>query len=250
MSKSINKKNILLVASGILVFLLACWRTHLGLHSDEVHSIAVGDMIARGNSFFKECWFYLQMSAVFNAPLIKIYSLMHGNLDGIILFLRIATVIVQMLIAILFYCTFYKEFGKTYAMLASFLLFIYVPDFQSFTYKQEIIWFSVLQIIFLYRYCKNGKIVDLILTGCVIALNVLAYPTACMMVLFAFTTIYLLNKQENRNNTLKHCAVIILTCAVCGIIYMGYVLHQIGIEGFITYFPKVRSSDLPGIRSG
>ena len=114
MSKIIDRKKIFMLVSGSLLFLLACWRTHLGLHADEVHSVAVGDMIARGNSFFKECWFYLQMSAVFNAPLIKLYSLIHGNLDGIILFLRIAAVIVQMLISILFYCAIIATFAPVF----------------------------------------------------------------------------------------------------------------------------------------
>lgn len=46
-----NKRTVTIIAL-ILLWLFAMWKIRLGMHSDEVHSIAVGDMIASGNSFF------------------------------------------------------------------------------------------------------------------------------------------------------------------------------------------------------
>ena len=141
-----NKKWIYI--SLLLLLAFSLWRTTLGMHSDEVHSIAVGDMIEEGNIFFKECWFYLQMSAVFTAPIIKIFKMLTGGTEGILLCFRILSVIIQLFISIFFFNTFSKDYNKKYVLAATIAFFVFIPDFQSFNYKQEFIWFSLLEIIF------------------------------------------------------------------------------------------------------
>ena len=86
----------------------------MGVHPNEMHTIAVGDMFSRGNTYFKETWFYLQMSTVFNAPLIYLFRLVTGSLDGIVYFIRVVTIFIQALCTAYFYNTFSKVFSKNY----------------------------------------------------------------------------------------------------------------------------------------
>ncbi len=48
-----QKKYFFLIA--LLVY--AYWKARLGVHPDEMHTIAVGDMISRGNTFLKRLGF-------------------------------------------------------------------------------------------------------------------------------------------------------------------------------------------------
>lgn len=225
----------------IVLFIFALFRTTLGIHSDEVHSIAVGDMIEEGNIFFKECWFYLQMSAVFSAPLIHIYKIISGGTEGILIFFRIVSVIVQLLVSIFFYKTFSKDYNKKFVLAAAIAFFVYIPDFQSFNYKQEFIWFSLLEIILIYRYYRSRRSEYLILLAVTIAFNVLAYPTAIIQFfVYAFLVFYIEKKEYKRETGVQKVFLfLVVPCIVCAICFMVWVLKDISLAEFWKYFFNV-----------
>ena len=234
-----NKKWIYI--SLLLLLAFSLWRTTLGMHSDEVHSIAVGDMIEEGNIFFKECWFYLQMSAVFTAPIIKIFKMLTGGTEGILLCFRILSVIIQLFISIFFFNTFSKDYNKKYVLAATIAFFVFIPDFQSFNYKQEFIWFSLLEIIFAYRYYRNKKKIYLILLGLTISAAVLAYPTSVLQ-FFLFVFIVLWIEKEDKAKTreiVNSLCYLIVPCVVCALLFIGYVLKDISVFEFWRYFLNV-----------
>ena len=239
--KRIEYKKIFAICSLFMVWLFAIWKTRLGIHSDEVHSIAVGDMIANGNVYFKECWFYLQMSAVYTSPLIYLYETINGSTEGILYFFRILSVCIQTGIVLYFYFTFSKGFNKKYVAIAAILLFVYVPDFQSFNYKQEMIWFSIMQIIFLYRYYKTGYKKYLIGLGIMIAGNVLSYPTTIIQFPVFLGLIYKMEqlKGNKEKKVIKSWLLITGVCAICASLFILIVLKEISIEEFIEFFPVV-----------
>lgn len=237
-----NKKNQrIFYYSGLLIlFIFSLYKITLGVHGDELHTVALGDMIVSGNSFFKETWFYLQMSAVVNAPFIWIYKMMTGSADGIVLILRVISDLFQLLITLFFYKTFRDYFEEKYVMCASTIIFMYSPDFRNMVYKVELIWFSILIICFLFHFLKTGKSVYLIATGVCISLSVLCYPPSAILLFFVCGDLYLLHKRKCCSmNALKSMGIIILTCAICGMLFLIYVFATIGINNFIKFFPIV-----------
>lgn len=239
MRRSVSKNWIIAIL--ILLVIFSFYKTTLGIHSDEVHSIAVGDMIEEGNVFFKECWFYLQMSAVFTSPLIHIYKLLTGGTEGILLFFRIVSVLVQLLICFFFYNTFSKNYNKSFVLCASLVLFVYIPDFQSFNYKQEFIWFSVLEIIYLYRYYLSKRKRNLILLGLTIAANVLAYPTSILQFILYIILLIFIEREEKKNfkNICKSLVCVIVPCVICACCFLGWILKDISVVEFWYYFWNV-----------
>ncbi len=237
----VGHKTYLGIVFAILLLFFSLWKTHIGIHSDEVHSIALGDMIARGSVLFKECWFYLQMSAVFTAPIIWAYSKIIGSTEGILLFFRIISVIVQVSICFYFYRTFCVKYKKIYVAAACVVLFTFIPDFQSFNYKQELIWFTMLEIIFLYRHYLYGKIKYIIGLGVALSASVLAYPTAVLGLPVYLWIMYQMNKTKEieRHNTKKEMFMLVLTCFVCALAFLIYVMSKISLEEFIVFLPKV-----------
>lgn len=241
-----NKRiKIIIVLANVILFAFALWKIQLGMHSDEVHSIAVGDMIARGDTFFKECWFYLQMSAVFTAPVIKIYTLIVGSTDGILLLFRILSVFIQAGICLYFYHTFRERFNKKYTAVAAVILFAFVPDFQSFTYKQEIVWFSIMQIIFTYQYYWKRAKKYLVLLGIMISACVLAYPTSILQFPIYLGILCWINKSFDRkiSDHIRDCAIVSATCVVCAVLFLTVVFQKISVAEFLEFFPKVFTDD-------
>lgn len=233
------------IISLALLWGFSIWKIQLGMHSDEVHSIAIGDMIARGDAFFKESWFYLQMSAVFTAPVIKLFTRVTGGTEGVLFLFRILSVFIQTAICLYFYHTFKEEFHKKYTVAAAILLFTYIPDFQSFTYKQEIIWFTVMQIIFSYQYYRKRRKRYLVLLGLMIAGSVLAYPTSVLQFPLYLGILYWMNVDwgEGRISYIKDGVLISLICALCAGLFLAVVLQKISIGEFLRFFPKVFADD-------
>lgn len=238
-----KKQNIYFISLFIL-FVFSLYKATLGIHGDELHTVAMGDMIASGNSFFKESWFYLQLSAVVNAPFIYIFKLITGGKEGLILYLRIISIFIQLIISIYFYITFRKDFKETYVMLGSVLFFIYVPDFRSMVYKVELMWFSLLLVCYLYNYIKTQKILYIILAGIAISFSTLCYPPSAISLIFSCCIIYSLLKNEQKNGRrFKSIIILISTCIACAMLFMSYILVTIGISNFIFFFPYLLSDE-------
>ena len=243
MKKNFNRAGTIMLLG--LLGMLSIWKIRLGLHSDEAYCIALGDMMARGNSFFKECWSSLQMSSVFTAPVIYIYERIMGNREGILLLFRFLSVCIQMCICIWFYMTFRNDYQKKYVAVASVILFTFIPDAQSFTYKQEIIWFITLEIIFSYNYFVLGRKKHLIFLGIMIACSVLAYPTAVVQFLMYIILIYISGEKmpEGKKGFWKDVLILTGACAACAIAFFLIVFRQISIAEFVEYFPKAVEDD-------
>lgn len=224
-----------------VVVLFSLFRIRLGLHSDETHTLAVAEQISRGDALFGDTWFYLQMSGVFSAPLIALYRFVNGGMDGVILFIRFITVIVSALISICFYSNFKNDYKEENVFVASLLLLMFVPDFQSVTYKQGIIWCSIIEIIFMYRYMQNKKPIYLYGLGFFIACSVLFYPTTIIILFMYLGVIIYYGRKEKMPKALviKNCLRVGGMCAICGLAFMVYVLSKVNLQEFIYSFTKV-----------
>ena len=233
-----KRNSFIYVTVAIVIFVIGIIKTKIGIHSDEIHSIAVADMIARGDRIFKDCWFYLQLSSVISAPFIWIYRHVAGSAEGLILFLRIISVLIQGGICSLFYITFSKQRNRLYVFAAAVCLFMFIPDFLSFGYKPEMIWFTILEIIFAYRYCVYKKNKDLIFLGIAISLCVLAFPTAVIHFL-AWMVLFFKRKDDRK----KAVSYIILSCVCCAAIFFMFTLAEISIGDFFRFFPEILKDD-------
>jgi len=228
-----------MVSVALLIF--AFYKISLGLHSDEAHFIAVGDMISRGNIMFKQIWYYQQLSGVFVAPVIWIFEKLTGGRESVLLVFRILSVIIQTLICTYFYNTFKDRFNKKYVACACIILFTYIPDFQSFNYKQAIIWFVTLMIIYSYRYYLTGDKRYAILLGLSVSACVLEYPTAILLAI-TYTLILLFIDRKNERKPVS-IIYFILTCMICAGVFFAYIFSNLSIREFIFFFPKVFKDD-------
>lgn len=226
------------VVLALVILVIGIIKTKIGIHSDEIHSIAVADMIARGDKIFKDCWFYLQLSSVISAPFIWIYRHVAGSADGLILFLRIVSVLIQGGISFLFFITFSERRNRLYVFVAAVCLFTFIPDFLSFGYKPEMIWFTMLEIIFAYRYCIHNKKKDLIFLGIALSLCVLAFPTTVIHLLI-WVVFFVIRKDDWKKTVLY----IVMSCVCCAAVFFGFTLSEISISEFFRFFPEILKDD-------
>ncbi len=240
--KSIGKTDaskLLFILWGIVV-VYSFWKATIGMMTDELFQIQFIDLMSEGRTFVKESWGVVQFSTIISIPLYRLYEMITGSHDGIILFLRIVSLIIQFLISLFLYKTFRDKCKKEYCIMASIVFYCFVADHYTFSYKQQMIWFVMLNCIFLYRYLDRGKIMDLLGMSIASSLGVLAYPTVMFIVVFAFIVIFTYDKEKRW----KSFGIYIAGCAFIGLIFiatlcikpgMGEVINS--IHFFFGYSP-------------
>ena len=235
----VQKQDLVIVIGLLALICCSFWKLTQGMHSDEVYLIALGDMVANGNSFFKECWSSLQMSACFSAPLSLLYERVTGGMEGSLLFFRVLSNIIQLTISAYFYKVFSKTYDYRYVLLACLIFFMFIPDSRSFTYKQEMIWFTVLEICFWYQYLCNNEKKYLVWLGIMISGNVLAFPTTILQFPMYMILLYWSDRGV-KWKIIKAIGCLSLSCICCAAIYLcAGVLNKISVDEFSIYFWRV-----------
>lgn len=236
--KAVSKRQI---AEGLVcIGLFVVWviKLRMGLHADEVYSVTLGTMLAQDTQLFKECWSSLQLSALIEVPFVRLYLLFHGRQDGIVLYFRMMSVLIQVLIAFFLYRSFKDYVQKSYAFLAAVLLALYTADFQSFTYKQQMIWFCMLQAVLTFRYLQTEKDRYIICLSIVIVCNVLAYPTTVLMLPLLLITVWYYKKQD-RKLMIRFLFLLFGMLLLLTVLFWNFFLSELGWQEFWMYFQNV-----------
>lgn len=234
-TKETLKMYLYAVLVSAVYLVVALNKCKLGMHSDEVFSISLGHMFSQESKFFVDCWTSLQLSSVFTYPVTEIFLLVFGSTQGILLFFRILAICVQLVISLYFYMTFANERNWHYVLVSMIVYLLYTADFASFTYKQEVIWFVMLQIISCYKLYVHKKRCYVILLGVWLSCCVLAYPTTVILCPVYFIIFCLIDKE----NAVRLSAELMIICGICAFIFLGSVISQIGVDKLIENFPKM-----------
>lgn len=159
--------------------------------SDEIFYIADAALITKGGIPFVNMWMQTAGAAMLYAPLVKVYELINGGMDGIFLFMRAAFCIYRIGIFALIFFTLKKGKDSCSIVLTAIPL---VPFYYSlipmFSYTS--VPFSLLLIVSALLYAgwekiSEGKGTKLVfICGILMALVTLSYPTLiinCFVVL-------------------------------------------------------------------
>ena len=174
----------------LALFLVMLWRAFYGFDiSDEAYHCAAAYRIALGEPIFSTCWAADQLAGIIYAPIIFLYKMIRGNMDGCILMLRVVFLLVS------FACALWV-FRRICGSIFSYRAFLCVTVFLSacrvlygtFSYNTLLLLFSLLSFDCAYCAKKEKKTGYAVLCGLFYALAVQSYPTAlvCMPVYFLF----------------------------------------------------------------
>ena len=126
-----NKKKLPTILLGIVLLILSvigAWRTvYFSADIDESYALTMAVRIVRGVRMFVDLWEPHQMSALLYAPVVFFYRCVTGGLTGILVFMRQAGILVQLLMSIWLYRFLKKECSSPLAMVLAFAYFNFTP---------------------------------------------------------------------------------------------------------------------------
>lgn len=221
-----SRKSVLVILS-ILTVAASITKILIGLDFDENYITVLGARLLQGDHLFRECWDLYQTTGFTMALVLGILKGITGGYEGAILFCRIVTAILQLLLGMFTWYSLRKYFRN--ADFAGLVVANMLPrgtlnleyGFLSCNY----ILISMLLLFLVSREEKNWSKVKvyvlLILSGILFSMGILCYPT--MIIATIVLIAYFFSIRENRRKGL----IFIGTCIACAVVFCLYVFAYI-----------------------
>lgn len=231
---------------------------------DEEYQIMMAYRNLQGDRLFGEMWEPHQTSAFLCIGLMWIYHLVTGSYTGVLLFLRIVTTGIQIMVSYSLYKHLREFISEKTAFLCGLTFFnvvpkaIQIPEFASMQ-----VWFFTLLVLKLMEYYgtdnivaggeyaksyekRKGKKSCLVMAGIFMALEVLSYPSCLLLFPFFLLVLFLSSGKEKW----KDCLIFGGTCAVCAFLWLLWIWRRVPIKEFIRNVSYLISFDLTHDLSG
>ncbi len=246
----VKKYKDIFACAGILFFAFFVLRSAFyGTSSpDESFYLTIPYRIIKGDLFLIDEWHASQFSAFLLYLPMKLYLLINGNTDGIILYFRCLFVLCQTLVS---YFTFFKlkKYGTLPAFLSSVVFLLYVTETVNMLdyYTMSLMGF---QVTALTLFCSD-KLTSpkLIFTGIVFACVVVAQPFNCIIYfIYTLATIIFSVVKKNKKSVTEYCEnYFSLRCwgfitagiaAVAGV-FFAFILSRMSLSDFFGNFGTI-----------
>lgn len=171
-----------LMMSFLFIFFVTKIFMGSNIGNDETCTILMGDRFLKGDILLKDSWWPLMGMAFITAPLIQIYKIIFGSMEGILVFFRFCGVVIHFSIALYLYNTIKRLIKKQYAMVA-FLLFLCLIQRGTISissYTCILYWSYTLVLLYLTNYVNSIKDKYLYYISITMLIGTLAFPTLIM----------------------------------------------------------------------
>lgn len=223
---------------------------------DEEYQIVMAYRQLSGDTLFGTMWEPHQTSAFACVFLMRLFILATGGTTGVVIFLRICTTGIQLLLSLWIHRTLCRVTEEDYAFLISICYFNIVPKLiQIPEFSNLQLWFFTVMVLALARYYSGPSDGErtaknewkwIVLAGLAMALGVLVYPAD--LFLFPFFLIVILMKSEKKK--WRDFLLFGGTCAACAVVWLLLVLSKVSWGEFFRNLRYIVEFDLTHDLSG
>lgn len=261
---------LLLIAGSVLAALKMIF---VDYSLDEEYQVVMAYRRLSGERLFATMWEPHQTSAFVCVLLMWPFRLLTGGYNGVVIWLRVCTTAVQLLLTGWFYRVISRILKKENAFLLSLCFFNIVPkNIQIPEFGNLQVWFFTVAVLALMEYYAgdgricyggNGRKWWLILAGVAMALEVLSYPSMLLLFPFLLGWIWFWSagqpasgsgtdmepsggkKTKGRwQGSFRDCLLFGMTCGVCAVIWLVNVLSAVPFDEFLRNVQNVLAFDL------
>jgi len=226
---------------------------------DEEYQIVMAYRTLAGDTLFGTMWEPHQTSAFGCILFMRLFQMLTGGTTGVVLFLRVVTTVIQVLLSWWLVRVLRRLIRKEYAFLLGICYFnmipkiIQIPEFSNLQ-----LWFFTVLVLSIAEYYLSlttegdkaesdktsraalvmpGK-AWLVTAGIGMALMVLAYPSS--LILFPFFLVVLWRREKK----IAEPAAFAITCVVCAGVWLAGILSQVSWQEFARNIPYILEFDL------
>lgn len=201
--KAVNAQKITI---GILILLSAAasiTKILTGFDIDEAYALAIPYRVLQGDRLFADMWEVHQTSFLLPYLFLKIYDMIIGSMDGVVLYTRIVTTFLHLAVSLAVYGFLKGRQGaedKRLAAVCALIYYNFLPKWMiNMDFSMQQLWLFTLFLIFLFRARRETgakRTGWLFASGLMLALDVLAYPG--MLLVYPAVVLLLLFSESGR----------------------------------------------------
>ena len=173
--KSIKEKNqnMIFVIGLMAILLFLIWKSQYGLGGKDISFyITIPYRVIKGDVMFWDEWSMVQLSSILFVPITKVFYLVMGSTESIMIWSRFLYIVTNLIMATLLYWKI-KHFGK-YAILISWIYALYSPfNHNMLSYNSIGVMVAILGIVIL-AMARNKR--DYVYVGICYSLAAICQP--------------------------------------------------------------------------
>ena len=177
----------ILVVLGVLgICAISCIKTLFQeFNVDEQYAIVLGYRIASGERMFLDLWEPHQTSGFVCAFLIKLYMMIFGTTEGIVIYLRLIGIFLQVAVSAFVYNAFKKGTSKMVSFYLAVIVFALQPKgIQVAEFSNLFIWSVLCTMLCFYSICTTPDKYKRysVMAAVFVCVSVLCYPSYLIVV--------------------------------------------------------------------
>ena len=225
---------------------------------DEEYQVVMAYRNLSGDTLFGTMWEPHQTSAFLCVWLMRGYLAVTGTMTGVVIFLRLCTTLIQLLLSLWLCRTLARFLDKEYAFLLGLCYFNIVPKIiQIPEFSNLQVWFYTVIVLALMWYDAEVQHTSdagagfwrrsfwLVAAGLGMAFEVLSYPSSLVLFPFFLVCIFWTSGRDKKwARGLGDSLIFAGTCAVSAAVWLWRVLSHVAWEEFLRNVRYVVDFDL------
>ena len=235
----LNRNSFFYISLLILAFVVLVNNAFYGFGwTDEALYCATVNSVFKGQRLFFDIFEPTQIYSLLVLPFFTLFVKLTGSTDGIYLFMRIATLILQFAAGLFLYSVLSKKYSKAISLVSSLtvLIFSRAQLFGPSYYTFVLINFTIATALVFSVFALNKKRAWLFVSGLFYGFAILCNPY--LVLPYIAVSLFLVIKKSLRKNTASF-ALVWLGTVLVGTVFLAIVLTQGNIKEFpaaIKYF--------------
>lgn len=236
-------QRVLIAILTVLSVTAAVTKIFTGFDIDEAYALALPYRVMQGDRLFLDMWEVHQTSFLLPWLFMELFFKLTGSMTGVVLYTRIVTSLLHLLISVLVYRFAGRQFqiGKKAAFLFALGYYNFLPKWMiNLDFSMQQLWFFTLFLICLYDAvaAKKNKWLYFGVSGLMLAMTVLAYPG--MLILYPAVLLFLfLQKERETKKKWQDVLAITGACFVAAVVFFAAVFTYMTPGEFMESVPRV-----------
>lgn len=242
----LKAENVQKVSIGILILfsvIAGATKIFTGFDIDEAYALAMPYRVLQGDRLFADMWEIHQTSFLLPYLFLKLYEVIAGSMDGVVLYTRVVTTFLHLGVSLILYgCLRGRRDGdgRWFAAICALVYYNFLPKWMiNMDFSMQQLWFFTLFVICLDRAFsgKSSKKTAAWLfgAGVVLAFDVLAYPGMALVYPVALLLLFMENKKQRWKNML------ILTggCFAVAVVFFLFIFSYMTPQELLSAVPHI-----------
>jgi len=241
--KSRRIQDLLFFVTLIIAGAFLLWKCQFGIgNNDEAFYLTIPHRLLQGDALFRHEWHLSQMAGFLLLPVYTVVRWMNGGMEGIVLAMRYAAILVQCIAAVYMYGRM-RSYSWLGALCSTLSFLLYIPfSIMALSYNSMGILFLLIACL-LQLPCKKREKISRFLSGISFAAAVLCCPyLAVLFIGYVFAAFFVFFHLKGKRKLLakpflQSFFAFTAGVSILAVAFLTFVLSRASVDAILKALP-------------